>query len=100
MGAQSNEHAPAEPSGGVSIAAVGPLNDTREPDKDTVVVNTLSFAYPGHKPLISGMSLRLPRGSRCLLIGANGAGIRWSASFSFDCVVCETFTYLLLLKIS
>ncbi|KAK9826750.1 hypothetical protein WJX81_004901 [Elliptochloris bilobata] len=43
-------------------------------NEDTVVVSTLSFAYPGHKPLISDVSLRLPHGSRCLLIGANGAG--------------------------
>ena len=73
MGAPAELDA-AERHGGVSIAAVGPLADAREGGNDTVVVNTLSFAYPGHKPLISDFSLRLPHGSRCLLIGANGAG--------------------------
>ncbi len=73
MGAQAEQDAP-QPNGGVSIAAIGPLTDTRDQDDDAVVVNTLTYAYPGHKPLISTMSLRLPRGSRCLLIGANGAG--------------------------
>jgi len=73
MGAQAEQDAP-QPNGGVSTAAVGPLTDTRDQDDDAVVVNTLTYAYPGHKPLISTMSLRLPRGSRCLLIGANGAG--------------------------
>lgn len=29
---------------------------------------------PGQPPLITDMSLKLPRGGRCLLIGANGAG--------------------------
>lgn len=73
MGAQA-EHDAAQPNGGVTIAAVGPLTDDQELADDNVVVNTLTYAYPGHKPLISGMSLRLPPGSRCLLIGANGAG--------------------------
>jgi ABC-type Mn2+/Zn2+ transport system ATPase subunit len=29
---------------------------------------------PGQRPLITDMSLHLPAGARCLLIGANGAG--------------------------
>lgn len=42
--------------------------------EDNVEVTELQFAYPGQKPFISDFSLKLKPGSRCLLIGANGAG--------------------------
>ena len=45
-----------------------------DPDEATLSVSSLTFAYPGWPPTISGLTLRLPRGSRCLLAGANGAG--------------------------
>lgn len=34
----------------------------------------LQYAYPGCQPFIKDFTLDLPRGSRCLLVGANGAG--------------------------
>ena len=37
-------------------------------------LNGVTFAYPGCPPFIKDASLDLPRGSRCLLIGANGTG--------------------------
>lgn len=39
-----------------------------------IQLNHLSFAYPSCPPSIVDASLELPRGSRCLLIGANGTG--------------------------
>lgn len=45
-------------------------------DGDAVVVRSLSFSYPDSPPVVDGFSLSLPRGSRCLLCGANGAGER------------------------
>ena len=41
---------------------------------DAIEVNSLTYAYPGYRPIISDFTLKLPPGSRCLLIGANGAG--------------------------
>ncbi len=43
---------------------------------DAVVVRSLSFSYPESAPVVDDFSLSLPRGSRCLLCGANGAGER------------------------
>lgn len=40
----------------------------------SISVNSLTYAYPGYKPIISDFTLQLPAGSRCLLVGANGAG--------------------------
>lgn len=37
-------------------------------------VTAMNFAYPGKPPFISNFSLAVSPGSRCLLIGANGAG--------------------------
>lgn len=44
------------------------------PDELPLSINSLSYAYPGALPVISDFTLQLPRGSRCLLLGANGAG--------------------------
>ena len=41
---------------------------------DAVRVEALTYAYPGHEPVVRDWSLNLPPGSRCLLSGANGAG--------------------------
>ena len=37
-------------------------------------LDSVTFSYPGQRPFIDGINLALPRGSRCLLIGANGTG--------------------------
>jgi hypothetical protein len=42
--------------------------------ENAVQLNDLTFSYPGCEPFISNCSIDLPKGSRCLLIGANGAG--------------------------
>ena len=42
--------------------------------RDPLTVNSLTYAYPGLTPVISDFTLNLPSGSRCLLLGANGAG--------------------------
>lgn len=40
-----------------------------------VAVNDLTFVYPGAAaPVFAGVSLALPPGARCLLLGANGTG--------------------------
>lgn len=39
-----------------------------------IKLNGVTFAYPGCEPFITDARLDLPRGSRCLLIGANGTG--------------------------
>ncbi len=66
---------PPSPSttGGPSVSAevVGPNEDS---EINAVVLNSLSYAYAGYRPVLSDISLKLPRGSRCLLVGANGAG--------------------------
>jgi CCR4-NOT complex subunit CAF16 len=52
-----------------AVASVAP-GETQ----DSVVVRCLDFSFPGSQPVIQGLSLELPRGARCLLTGANGAG--------------------------
>lgn len=54
-----------------AVAAVAP-GDTEQ----SVVVRCLTFAFPFSTPVIQDLSLELPRGSRCLLTGANGAGAK------------------------
>lgn len=52
-------------------------------DPAAVRVEHLSFCYPlSADPTVRDLSLELPPGSRCLLIGANGAGesVFWSRS--------------------
>ena len=49
----------------------GPLSESHEP---AVEVTAMQFAYAGDAPVVTNFSLKLPRGSRCLLVGANGAG--------------------------
>ena len=39
-----------------------------------IALHNIQFAYPGCQPFIQGCDLDLPRGSRCLLVGANGMG--------------------------
>ena len=58
-------------NGSVGLHVEGPNQSSPQ---DAVVLNTLSYAYSGHHPIISDISLTLLKGSRCLLLGANGAG--------------------------
>jgi CCR4-NOT complex subunit CAF16 len=39
-----------------------------------LAVDALDFAYPGGPLVLRGLSLAVPRGARCLLVGANGSG--------------------------
>lgn len=58
-------------NGSIGLHVEGPSQSSPQ---DAVVLSTLSYAYSGHQPIISDISLTLPKGSRCLLLGANGAG--------------------------
>lgn len=61
----------APPLAAVASVVAGP----EEQDEQAVVVRCLDFTFPlSSTPTIQGLSLTLPRGSRCLLTGANGAG--------------------------
>lgn len=77
----------AAPVAAVASVVAGP----EEQDEQAVVVRCLDFTFPlSSVPTIQGLSLTLPRGSRCLLTGANGAGasrarrlalaMRWAAA--------------------
>lgn len=39
-----------------------------------IEIDDLHFAYPGHDPVLNGVSLRLNAGQRLSLVGPNGAG--------------------------
>ena len=43
--------------------------------QDSIAVSSLDWGFPGSAPVLHDFSLHLPGGSRCLLLGANGAGI-------------------------
>ena len=48
-------------------------NSLSDSNSEALVVRSLGFSFPlQSKPVISDFSLSLPRGSRCLLLGANG----------------------------
>lgn len=66
-----------------------------EDSKNVVVqINKLKFTYPGidgapppgAKPLIEDFSLTLGAGDRCLLVGANGAGLSRNSFFFTKCL--------------
>jgi hypothetical protein len=67
---QSRHHTMAA----VEVASPPPATDAES--ISGVSLKGLSYAYPGCAPSIENVNLELPRGSRCLLIGANGAGER------------------------
>jgi ABC-type multidrug transport system fused ATPase/permease subunit len=46
-----------------------------EQAEPAVSISSLSFAYPESPKVIDNVTLQLPRGARCLLVGANGAGV-------------------------
>lgn len=58
----------------VAISMTVELAPQVEAGAPTVKINQLQYAYPGCAPFIQNMSLELPKGARCLLLGANGAG--------------------------
>ena len=41
---------------------------------DAIRVRALDFAYAGGPPVLRALSLAVPPGARCLLVGANGSG--------------------------
>lgn len=43
-------------------------------NKPSIIVNDLTFAYPGTNSVLNNLNMQLAAGSRCLLIGANGSG--------------------------
>lgn len=48
-------------------------------ESEAVSVTDLAYNFPNAQgSALRGMDLHLPRGSRCLLIGANGAGKEFS----------------------
>lgn len=58
-----------------SAAAGGGAAPATTEQASAVRVEHLSFTYPlSADPTVRDLSLELPPGSRCLLIGANGAG--------------------------
>lgn len=74
-----------------------------EDSKNVVVqINKLKFTYPGidgapppgAKPLIEDFSLTLGAGDRCLLVGANGAGLS-RKSFFQTVWAFSMFTYVM-----
>lgn len=58
-------------NGSVDCQAVGTSEALSE---DSVAVSSLSWGFQGSEPVLHDFSLHLPGGSRCLLLGANGAG--------------------------
>ena len=46
-----------------------PRNDFRQ-----IVIDRISFAYPGRAPIINGLSVKIERGSVHLIVGENGSG--------------------------
>ncbi|GMH44842.1 hypothetical protein BSKO_12794 [Bryopsis sp. KO-2023] len=55
--------------------AVALPNGTHADGEDNAVeANSLRFSFPGSEPVIKDFTLKLPKGSRCLLAGANGSG--------------------------
>lgn len=60
------------------MASSAPVPGAAEESKDveyTVELNHLTFTYSGSsQPAIEDITFKLPRGSRCLLVGDNGAG--------------------------
>jgi ABC-type multidrug transport system fused ATPase/permease subunit len=60
--------------GAAPLVAVAAVEAGAPEQGDAIVVRALEFGFPPDAPVLKGVSLTLPRGSRCLLTGANGAG--------------------------
>jgi CCR4-NOT complex subunit CAF16 len=50
------------------------VSERTSTEQQAVVLQDLQFSYPGCNAFLKGIDLQLPKGSRTLLIGANGAG--------------------------
>jgi ABC-type transport system involved in cytochrome bd biosynthesis fused ATPase/permease subunit len=49
---------------------------TESPTALHINVNNLTFRYqPDQRPILNNLNMQLTDGARCLLIGANGAGL-------------------------
>ena len=57
------------PPGAVVVSPAAPGDAA-----NAVELRALRYAYPGEPPVLAGCTLGLPAGSRCLLVGENGAG--------------------------
>ncbi len=60
--------AAGEPDLPASVGAAVPSTD------DSIVLDGVTFAYPGKPPVFEGVDLRVRRGERVALFGASGAG--------------------------
>lgn len=50
------------------------VEDEENEDLNSIRVCGMQFAYEGEPPLFADFNLKIPPGSRCLLVGANGSG--------------------------
>ena len=46
-------------------------------------VKDLTFGYVGREPVLRNLNMQLTNGARCLLIGANGAGLSYCLIYIF-----------------
>jgi CCR4-NOT complex subunit CAF16 len=63
-------------SSATTTTATSTSSDTTVPDVLHINVNNLTFRYqPDQRPILNNLNMQLTDGARCLLIGANGAGL-------------------------
>ncbi|ASN18633.1 ABC transporter ATP-binding protein [Arthrobacter sp. YN] len=57
----------------MSTAKTSPTADSRGPDS-SIVLDNVTFAYPGQRPALHGVSLTVRPGERVAIVGTSGAG--------------------------